>query len=141
MNKLTLKENIQVIHKCADSIISDDMVVQTALHESALKITEDVKQMQERLDTQANLIIGNEAAIKGVREVINTINENMKEHLLDYSKIHEEEMKCLRVCFIELQAEIEALKAKDKEQLELMQALSRNVHLLMQEIKCKNLEK
>lgn len=35
MNKLTTKQHLQVIHKCADSITSDDMVVRTALRESA----------------------------------------------------------------------------------------------------------
>lgn len=61
MNKLTLKQNIEVIHKCADSIISDDNVVQTALHESANEIEERLdiwKDPKVELPKEESFIIG-----------------------------------------------------------------------------------
>ena len=60
-NKLTIKQNIDVIRECASSITSDDMVVQCALNEVADIIEERIKVQEELLDSMGQT---NKALVK-----------------------------------------------------------------------------
>jgi len=54
MSNLTIEQHIEVLNKCADSIISDDGVVQQAIRESAYVLEKEIKELKELLKASSD---------------------------------------------------------------------------------------